>query len=82
MSKQKNQQMHKLVCLCNLLLENLDDLKVTKPTIVKFKEDLIRFCELLNNEIKDTSTIQKGTYFQELSNKINTIIRKNYDENM
>ena len=75
-------QLHKLVCLCNLLLENLDDLKVTKPTIVKFKEDLIGFCELLNEEIKDTTTIQKGTYFQELSNKINSVLRNNFNDNM
>lgn len=74
--------MHKLFTLCNLLLENLDELHVTSVKVLKYKDDLTSFCELLNDEVKDTETIQKGTYFQDLANRIDTVIRKNFNENM
>jgi hypothetical protein len=47
--------------------------------MLKFRDDLIGFCEELNNDVADTNEIQRGTYFQEISNKINTIIRRNYE---
>lgn len=81
-NKLKKMQMHKLFTLCNLLLENLDELQVTSVKVLKFKDDLTSFCELLNDEVKDTETIQKGTYFQDLANRIDTVIRKNFNENM
>jgi len=80
--KAKKIEMHKLFCLCNLLLESLDDLKPTNPMMLKFKDDLIGMCELLNNEVNDTFTIQKSTYFPELSNKIATLVRKNFNPEM
>lgn len=82
MSKQKNVNMHLFYCLMQLLLWNLDELKVTTPKMVKFKNDLTEFCELLNDEVANTYTIQKTTYFQQLTMKINTLIRKNFDCNM
>jgi hypothetical protein len=45
--KQKNQQAQKLMCLSFLLLETLDDLKVTEHKIVKYKQDLTGFIEAL-----------------------------------
>lgn len=82
MSKSKNIKMHLFYCLAQLMLECLDDLKVTAPKMIKFRNDLIYFCELINEEVKYTYTIQKSTYFQELNNKINTVIRKNFNEKM
>lgn len=80
MNKKKKVQAQLMYCLCSLLLECLDELRATTPRMVKFKSDLINFCEELNNEIADTDIIQRGTYFQELSSKINTLIRKNYED--
>ena len=77
--KQKSIKMHLFYCLMQLLLENLDDLKVTTPRMVKLKSDLTEFCEILNNECANTYTIQKTTYFQDLTNKINTLMRKNFN---
>lgn len=65
-----------------LLLENLDDLQVTTPKMLKLKADITEMCELLNNEVADTYTIQKSTYFQEITKKIDTILRKNFNDNM
>ena len=82
MSKIKNIQMHLLYCLCSLLLENLDILKPTTPRMTKFRDDLIGFCEELNNELANTATVQKSTYFHNISNKINTVIRREFNQEM
>lgn len=80
--KKKKMEMHKLYCLCNLLLESLDRLKPTTERMHKYQYDLIGFCEELNNVLADTSTIQRSTYFQEITNKIDTILRREFNENM
>ena len=80
--KQKNIKMHLFYCLMQLLLENLDELKVTSPRMIKLKNDLTEFCEILNNECANTYTIQKTTYFQDLTNKINTLMRKSFNPNL
>jgi hypothetical protein len=73
---------HKLVCLSQLLLENLDELKVTNPKMITIKNNLTDFCEELNNKLAATDAILKNTYFNDMSNKIDTIIRKNFNDNM
>jgi len=80
--KNKSIKMHLFYCLMQLLLENLDDLKVSTPKMVKLKADLTEFCEILNNDCANTYTIQKTTYFQDLTNKINTLMRKSFDSKM
>jgi hypothetical protein len=80
--KLKNMEMHKLFCLSNLLLENLDTLKATTPKMIKYREDLIGLCEEINRNVEDTYTIQKSTYFQDISNKIDSVLRNNFNENM
>jgi hypothetical protein len=79
--KRKHQLMHKLVVISNLLLENLDELKPDTPRMISLHSSITEFCEELNNSLADTTTIQKTTYFQNLANKVDTIIRKNFDEN-
>lgn len=80
--KRKHTQMHKLYCLCQLQLEVLDELKPTSQRMIKYKEDMIGLCESLNNNVADTYTIQKSTYFHKLTNKIDTLLRKEFNENM
>ena len=82
MSKRKDQLMHKLVCLSHLMLENLDELQATTPKMKKAQMDLIALFEEMNNELSTTDTILKTTYFNDISKKIDTIIRKNFDGNM
>jgi hypothetical protein len=79
MSKRQNTLMHKLVCLSHLMLENLDDLKPTTAKMKKAQLDLIALFEELNNELSSTDTIQKMTYFNDMSKKIDTIVRKDYN---
>ena len=82
MSKKKSVNMHKLFCLMSLLQDNLDELQVTTPRMQQLKDNLSEFCEVLNNEVAGTYTIQKTTYFVELTNKIDTIMRKNFNPEM
>lgn len=82
MNKKKKVNMHKLYCLLQLVQENLDDLKVTNQKAVKLKNDIAEFCELINDEVANTATIQKSTYFPEITKKIDTIMRANFDEKM
>lgn len=80
--KTKNQKMHLLFCLSNLLLETLDELKPTTPKMVKYRYDLIGLIEELNEVTNNTYTVQKSTYFHDLTAKIDTVMRKNFNENM
>lgn len=74
--------MHKLVCLSHLMLENLDELNPTTDKMKKAKLDLIALFEELNNELASSDTIQKTTYFNNISKKIDTILRINFDSSM
>lgn len=73
--------MHKLVVLSQLLLENLDELEADTPIMKQYKVDLTSFCEELTNVLAQTTTVQKTTYFQEITNKVDTILRKNFEDN-
>ena len=78
--KQKNMKMQRLMCLTFLLLEDLDNLKVNNPIMLKYKDDLIGFAEGMSEEVKDTTAILKTTYFQQISHKMNTILQLNFKD--
>lgn len=82
MNKKKKVNMHKLYCLLQLVQENLDDLKVTNQKAIRLKNDIAEFCELINNEVANTYTVQKSTYFQNITAKIDTIMRANFNDEM
>ena len=79
MNKRKQILCHKLVCLSHLMLENLDELNPTTEKMKKSKLDLIALFEELNNELASSDTIQKTTYFNDMSKKIDTIVRKDFN---
>jgi len=80
--KNKSIKMHLFFCLMQLLLECLDELKVSNKRMIELKSNLTEMCELLNNDCANTYTIQKTTYFQTITNQINTLMRKNFDSSM
>ena len=80
--KKKSVNMHKFYCLMQLLQENLDVLQVNHPRMIELKNNMNEMCELLNNECANTFTVQKTTYFQDITNKIDTILRREFDSNM
>lgn len=85
MNKKHKINLHKFYALMQLLQDNLDDFECFEkatPRMKKLRTDLGDFCELLNNECNGTFAVQKSTYFQELSNKIDTIMRKTFNPEM
>lgn len=80
--KKEIKNAHKLVAINFLLLECLDELKPATPEMMEYKNSLIKIGELLVEEIADTPAIQRHSYFQNMSNQIDTIIRKNLNVNM
>lgn len=78
--KKKKMLMSKVVAYSFLYLEALDELQATKPETVKFRDDIIGYLESLGNHIKDTDGIKKGMHFQNMANKIDTVVRKNFEE--
>lgn len=68
-----------------LLQDNLDDFEnfdKATPRMKQLRSDLSEFCELLNNECAGTFAVQKSTYFQELGNKIDAMMRHNFNPEM
>ena len=81
-NKKKRVLLHLFYCLMQLLLEVLDELKINSPKGIILKNTLVEMCELLNNDCANTFAVQKTTYFQCISNKIYTLMRKEFNPDM
>jgi hypothetical protein len=73
---------HKLVALSQLMLDTIDELQPTNKLVQEKKQDVIDFCEMINGKILDTDTVQKTTYFPELTQKIDYIMNKYFNHKM
>jgi hypothetical protein len=73
---------HKLICFSQLYLELLDELDHTNPEITELANVIVEFLEKITNSIAETDTVLKTTYFNDISHKIDTILRKNFDPTM
>lgn len=80
--KRKSELCHLLVVLANLQLEVLDELNPTTKEAIEYKELLTKKCEEVNDAIIDIPEVRSSSYFQDLSNKVHTVIRKNYKPNL
>ena len=72
---------HRIGVLAALMQESLDEIEATGAIAVEFKEKcgaLLPFCETMLSEIYQVDALYNGTYMQELSSKVDTVIRKNY----
>lgn len=78
MSKKRNQDIQQLMCLSFILCEKLDALKVTDPRMVKYKADLQGFSDELAKEVADTTAVMSTSYFWEIMNKFDTILRHSF----
>lgn len=72
---------HKLVVLCDLLIDNLDELKPNADMPDEMQEAaevLKKQCETLIEDVFEISEVKSSTYLQEIAIKVDTVIRKNY----
>lgn len=82
--KQESQELHKISVLSSLLLESIEVLGVgnNQRGGEKFKTHLTEIEEICET-IVDSSAIKQiksSTYLQEIANKVDTIIRKNFKD--
>ncbi len=83
MTKKERVLYHKLAALTNLLLMELDEMKPTATIGSNMYQKAKEFIETLEPFIEvtfDSEQISSGTYLIELCNKVDTVIRKNYEQ--
>lgn len=81
--KRRAELSHKVIILCDLLIENLDELQADSKLSDSMRgdaESMIKHCEKLLFDAFNIKSIRSSTYLQELSKKVDTTIRKNYQK--
>lgn len=74
---------HKLAALSNLLIMELDEMKPTAEIGANMHQKAKEFIETLEPFIEasfDSEQVRSGTYLIDLCNKVDTVIRKNYEQ--
>lgn len=83
MSKKKDIPNHKLAVLISMLVNQLDELKPTSKEAIEIHEkakELETLLEPVLDNLYNLKGISGSVYFQELENKVDTVIRKNYQK--
>lgn len=81
--KRKALLTHKICAISLLMIEALDELKANSEISQDFRakcEDIIPFCERILNESFQAKQVRRSTYLTDLSNKVDTVIRRNYQK--
>lgn len=81
--KKINQLSHKLVVLSNLMVETLDDIEACSDSSLEFRakcKELLPFCETMIGDVFQLQQIKSTTYLMDLSNKVDTVIRREFKE--
>lgn len=79
--KRHNEISHKIAVLANLMTGALDEIGASSEIALEFKDkcnELLPFCERIVSDTFTSKQIRSTTYINELSNKVDTVIRKNY----
>jgi hypothetical protein len=83
MTKKERVRFHKLAVLTNLLLMELDDMKPTAEIGANMHQKAKEFIETLEPFLEaafDSQQVRSGTYLTDVSHKVDTVIRKNYEQ--
>ena len=81
MSKAKNQKKHKIAVLTQLLVEALQDVEANSDwalEVLKKSAELQGVLEPVLEHLYQIKGVSSGVYLQDMSNRVDTIIRKNY----
>ena len=76
-------QSHKIAALCYLLAEALQEVGANAETALEIKanaEVLGTQCEQVLEDLFQVKQIKGSTYLTDLCNKVDTVIRKNYQQ--
>lgn len=83
MNKKERIRFHKVAALSNLLILELDEMKPTAEIGANMHQKAKEFIEALEPFIEasfDSEQIRSGTYLTDLCHKLDTLIRKNYEQ--
>lgn len=72
---------HKIAVLSGLLVESLEEINATSTASLEVKQkakEIIPFCENMLTEVYFVKQIRTSNYLNDLSNKVDTVIRKNF----
>jgi hypothetical protein len=79
--KKINMLSHRLAVLSNLMIETLDEIEANSDMSLEFSiksKELMPFCEQMVDDVFTLGQIKSTTYMTDISNKVDTVIRKNY----
>lgn len=82
-NKKSAVQSHKIAALCYLLAEALQEVGANAETALEMKanaEVLGAQCEQVLDDLFQVKQIKGSTYLTDLCNKVDTVIRKNYQQ--
>ena len=82
MTKKERIKFHKIAFLTNLLITELDDIKPTAEigaNVHNKSKEFVIALEPFLEIVYDSNQLRSGTYMSDVSNKIDTIIRKSYE---
>jgi len=83
MTKKQRVLCHKIATLSNLLIMELDEMKPTAEIGVNMHQKAKEFIIALEPFIEasfDSEQVRSGTYLIDLCHKVDTVIRKNYEQ--
>ena len=83
MTKKERVLYHKISVLSNLLIMELDEMKPTAEIGANMHQKAKEFIETLEPFIEatfDSEQVRNGTYLIDLCHKVDTVIRKNYEQ--
>jgi len=83
MNKKKRILFHKIAVLSNLLIMELDEMKLTAEIGISLHQKAKEFIETLEPFVEssfDSEQVRNGTYLIDLCHKVDTVIRKNYEQ--
>lgn len=83
MNKAERIRYHKLAVLTNLLIIELDDMNPSAEIGANMHQKAKEFTEALEPFLVaayDSEQVRSGTYLTDVSHKVDTVIRKNYEQ--
>jgi hypothetical protein len=83
MTKKERILYHKLAVLTNLLLLELDEMKPSAAIGANMHQKAKEFIDALEPFLEaafDSEQVRSGTYLTDVSHKVDTVIRKNYEQ--
>jgi hypothetical protein len=83
MTKKERLLFHKIATLSNLLIMELDEMKPSAEIGATMHQKAKEFIIALEPFIEatfDSEQVRNGTYLVDLCNKVDTVIRKNYEQ--